>query len=155
MTVETEISAPPYRVWELITDISLMPRFSAELQSVEWTDGFDAPILGARFLGTNRHSAVGEWTTISSVTDLDLQRSFGWAVGNPENAAATWRFEIEPATGGSRLRYTARLGPGPSGVTMLIGRDPGHAEEIIEGRLDEFRRGMAATVAGIKALAEA
>lgn len=155
VVVTTDISAPPPRVWELITDIALMPRFSAELQSVEWTDGFDEPVLGARFRGANRHPAVGEWTTTSSVIDLDPQRSFGWAVGDPESPAATWRFEIEPTPGGSRLRYEARLGPGRSGVTMLIERNPEHAEQIIESRLNEFRRAMSATLAGIKDLAQA
>jgi len=152
--VETDISAPPQRVWDLITDITLMPRFSSELQSAEWDDGFDSPRLGARFLGTNRHPAIGEWTTLCVVTCFEVPRSFGWAVGDGDEPAATWRFDIEPTGAQTRLHYTAQLGDGPSGVTMLIDRDPGRADEIIAKRLRQWRAGMAATLAGFKELAE-
>ena len=154
VVVETEISAPPQRVWDLITDITLMPRFSTELQSTGWDDGFDSPGLGARFLGTNRHPAIGEWTTRCVVHCFEISRSFGWAVGDVDKPAATWRFDIEPTSSGSRLRYTAQLGDGPSGVTMLIGRNPDGAAEIIARRLRQWRDGMVTTLAGIKDLAE-
>ena len=107
-----------------------------------------------RLLGSNRHPAVGEWTTRSVVTHFDVPRSFGWAVGDVETPAATWRFDIEPTASGTRLRYTAELGDGPSGVTMLIDRDPGSAADIIARRLGQWREGMAATLSGIKELAE-
>ena len=154
VVVETEVAAPPQRVWELVTDVTLLPRFSTELQSAEWDEGFESARLGARFLGTNRHPAIGEWTTRSVVTVFEPLRSFEWAVGNPEKPAATWRFDIEPAPSGSRLSYTARLGDGRSGVTMVIAREPDRADEIIERRLGQWRRGMEATVAGIRDLAE-
>lgn len=154
VVVETEIAATPERVWNLVTDITLLPRFSTELQSAEWAEGFGGPGPAAQFLGTNRHPAIGEWTTRSYVVDFEVPHSFGWAVGDAENPAATWRFDIEPMPSGSRLRYSARLGDGPSGVTMLIGRDPGDAEDIIARRLAQWRVGMEATLAGIKKLAE-
>lgn len=152
--VEADIAAPAERVWELISDITLMPRFSGELQRVEWAEGFDAASLGARFQGTNRHPAIGEWTTTSQIVDFDPPRSFGWAVGDPGLPAAIWLFEVFPAGMGSRLRYTARLGPGRSGVTMLVEREPDRAAEIIDRRLTQWRAGMLAVVSGIKGLAE-
>ena len=152
-SVSIEIPASPERVWELVTDIRVMPRFSTELQSTAWADGFGAAELGAQFLGTNRHPAIGEWTTRSQVIDFEPLRLFGWAVGNPENPAAVWRFELTPMPAGTRLTYTARIGPGPSGVSMLIGREPERAEEIIARRLTQFRAGMQATLTGIAELA--
>lgn len=154
VAVETEVAAPVTRVWPLVSDITLMPRFSTELQQVSWADGADGPALGAQFHGTNRHPAVGEWTTTSQIVDYDPPRLFGWAVGDPDRPAATWRFELEPTAAGTRLRYLARLGPGRSGVTMLIDREPDRAEQIIAGRLQQWRAGMSAVVAGIRALAE-
>ena len=152
--VSVDISAPPDRVWELVTDITLMPRFSTELLSIAWADGFTAPELGAQFLGTNRHVAIGEWTTRSEIVEFEPPRLFGWAVGDPEKPAAVWQFELSPTSQGTRLSYTARIGPGPSGVSMLIGREPDRAEEIVERRLGQFRAGMRATVEGIRELAE-
>lgn len=154
VVVETEIAASAQRVWELVTDITLLPRFSTELENAHWDQGFDAPRVGAWFLGTNRHPAIGQWTTRSVVTHCDDLRRFGWAVGGIETPAALWRFDIEPGSSGSRLRYTAQLGEGRSGVTMLIEREPDRAEEIIARRRGQWLRGMEATLAGIKELAE-
>ena len=141
VSVRTEVSAPVQRVWRFASDITLMPGFSDELQTVEWVDG-DAPRLGARFLGTNTHPMVGTWTTQSCVVDFDPPRVFGWAVGNLDAPAATM------------LRYTAVIGPGPSGVTMMIEREPHRREQIVSNRLRSFEQAMTATVAGIKQLAE-
>ena len=152
--VSIDIAAPPERVWELITDVTLLPRFSTELQHAEWAEGFDAAALGAQFLGTNRHPAIGEWTTTSHIIEFEPPRLFSWAVGNPEMCAATWQFETNPISNGTRLRYTARLGPGQSGVTMLIKREPDRADEIVARRLAQWEAGMQATVAGIRELAE-
>ena len=49
--VSTWIDAPVARVWELASDITVMPECSSELQRVEWLGDCDAPCLGARFVG--------------------------------------------------------------------------------------------------------
>ena len=153
-SVAIDIAAAPERVWELISDVTLLPRFSTELQHAQWAEGFDAPALGAQFLGTNRHPAIGEWTTTSHIVEFEPLHVFGWAVGDPENRAATWQFTVDPIPTGTRLRYTARLGPGRSGVTMLTRREPHRADEIVARRLAQWESGMRATVAGIRELAE-
>ena len=86
--------------------------------------------------------------------ELEHERCFGWYVGPEEMPAATWRFELEPADGGTRLRQWARMGPGPSGLTGAIEAQPDKEEKIVERRLEEWRTNMEATVAGIKRLAE-
>jgi len=152
--VERVVDASLETVWELITDITLMPRFSSELQRVKWADGFDAPCIGARFVGVNRHPNVGEWTTTSTVLEYDRPRIFSWAVGDLGNPAATWQFELTPSDAACAVLYTARIGPGPSGVTMLIERQPDRAARIIADRLGALSSAMAATLAGIAGLAE-
>ena len=77
--VETWIDSPPERVWELVTDMQLIARFSDELQEVQWLDGARGPSLGARFTGRNRNEALGEWTTTSHVVEFEPQRVFGWS----------------------------------------------------------------------------
>jgi len=151
--VEVVVDAPPEAVWALITDIELPGRFSSEFVRGEWLDG-GGPALGARFVGHNRHPAAGEWQTTSTIVDFEAGRRFGWAVGDPEHPSATWRFELEPAGAGSRLRQWMRLGPGPSGLSVVIEQMPDKEERIVERRVAEHRRNMEATVKGIKALAE-
>lgn len=153
VSVSAQIGAPAERVWEFVSDIAVMPRFSDELQAVAWLDD-DAPRLGARFTGTNAHPLIGTWQTQSCVVAFDPPRVFAWAVGDPEAPAATWRFDLHGGQAGTRLQYTATLGPGRSGVTMLIEREPLLRDEIVAKRLRQFRDGMAGTLAGIKALAE-
>ncbi len=153
VSVCVDISAPAPRVWEFVTDITLMAHFSDELQSVEWLDGTTLR-LGARFAGTNSHPLIGTWTTQSCVVDFDPPRVFAWAVGDPEAPAATWRFDVSGGGDTSRLRYTACIGPGRSGVSILVEREPQRREQIVAHRLGIFRQGMAATLAGIKELAE-
>lgn len=153
VSVTEHIAASAQRVWELASDIGLMPRFSEELQSVEWIDG-DSPVAGARFAGTNVHPLMGEWTTQSHIIRCEPPRVFAWAVGNPETPAATWQFDILDSDGGTELRYTACIGEGRSGVSMMVSREQGRRDEIVTYRLNQFERGMAATVLGIKRLAE-
>ncbi len=152
--VSTTIAATPTRVWQLVSDIELMPTLSTELQSVEWLCG-DGPGLGAKFVGRNRHSAMGEWTTQSEVIEWDAPRAFAWAVGGRERPAAIWRFTLTPTDYGTTLTYRVQLGPGTSGVTLLVGREPDRAQMIVAARLRQFDEAMTATVHGIKTLAEA
>jgi hypothetical protein len=151
--VDTLVHAPIDRVWELVTDIGLPARFSSEFVGAEWLD--DGPRLSARFVGRNRHAALGEWETTSTVTRYELGRTFGWDVSDPENPSSSWWFELEQEPDGVRLRQGARIGPAPSGLTIAITAMPEKEDRIIARRLEEFERNMHATVEGIKQLAEA
>lgn len=150
--VAREIAAPVEAVWDLVADIDLPARFSAEFQGAAWLD--EPPRLGARFRGRNTHEAIGTWETTCTVIAYEPPRTFGWAVQDPGNPSATWRFDLEPAAVGTRLTMRARMGPGPSGLTPAIEAMPDKEERIVERRLEEWRRNMAATVAGIQELAE-
>jgi hypothetical protein len=68
--------------------------------------------------------------------------------------SASWRFELALEGEGTRLRMWARMGPARSGLSSAIEAWPDKEERIVARRLDEWQRNMAATVQGIKALAE-
>jgi uncharacterized protein YndB with AHSA1/START domain len=152
--VEVHVDAPPARVWELVSDIDLPARFSEEFQGAEWIEDAAGPALGARFQGTNRHPAIGEWQTTSVLVALESERVFAWAVGDADNPSSSWRFELEPDGDGTRLRQSCVLGPGPSGLSRAIEQRPDKEERIIERRTDEHRVNMQRVVDGIKQLAE-
>jgi hypothetical protein len=151
-----EIDAPPAVVWQLVTDIDLPARFSDEFQGGSWEDGATTAQVGARFTGRNRHPAIGEWETHPLVVECETDRVFAYVIGDPDQPSARWTFELESLDGGirTRLRQSARMGPGPSGLTPAIEARPDKEERIVERRLDEWRANMQATVAGIKAMAE-
>lgn len=152
--VVVRVDAPAERVWELVTDIGLPARFSAEFQGATWVDG-DGPSAGARFVGRNYHEALGEWETTSYVTRFEPQRVFEWAVTDPISPSASWWFTLESAGEAAVvLRQGMRIGPGRSGLNIAIDAMPDKEERIIVRRLQEHERNMQATVDGIKRLAE-
>ena len=150
--VSTEIAAPPDRVWSVVTDINAPAAFQDEFAGAEWLD--DGPALGARFVGRNQRRGF-DWETTSWVIGYEPEREFAWAVSDPENPGATWSFRLVPTEGGTLLTFHRLLGPGPSGITSIIAREPEREEEIIARRDETHRRHMQATVDGIKGLAEA
>jgi uncharacterized protein YndB with AHSA1/START domain len=152
--VETTIAAPPELVWPLVTDIDMPARFSNVFRGAQWLDDDERPAVGARFRGRNQHPARGAWETVSIITACEAPAVFAWAVTDADYPSASWRFELNPEGQHTRLRQWAQLGPGPSGLTPAIESRPELEEKIVARRLEELRANMAATVAGIKALAE-
>jgi uncharacterized membrane protein len=153
--VRTWIGAPRDRVWELVSDVELMPAMSSELQSVEWLDGANGPAAGARFTGRSKHDAMGEWETTSQVVEFEPGRVFGWAVGDPASPSALWRFRLESKDGGTELSEWMQMGPGRSGLSFAIDQMPDKEQKIVFVRMREFERNITATLEQIKALAEA
>ncbi len=157
VTVSTRIAAAPPRVWRWVTDITVMPELSSELQTVQWTGESRGPALGATFVGHNYNPAIGRWQAPAQIIACEENTEFAWAVGDPNNPAAIWRFRLaaddaDPDT--TALSYTAQLGPGPSGLSAAIEAMPEKEQKIVFVRLREFESAMTATVAGIKDLAE-
>jgi nitroreductase len=150
---EIDVDAAPPAVWALVTDLDLPARFSTEFMGAQWAS--DQRGVGAVFHGRNQHQAVGEWTVPCFVDACDEPHSFGWRTSDPDNPGARWRFDLEARDGGTRLRFSYVIGPGPSGTTMAIGAHPGKEARVLRRRLGEVHANMQRTVEGIKQLAEA
>jgi len=151
--VELHIAAPPGAVWPFVTDLDVLAQFSDEFQGGEWLEPTVAPDVGARFEGRNRNDRAA-WDVTCTVTHWEPEHDFAWSVGDLDAPAATWHFTLTPDDGGTRLRYRARMGPGPSGVTAFIAEQPDAEERIVDGRLAMWTANMGATLAGIRQLAE-
>ncbi len=151
--VEVHVDASPSVVWDLVSDIELPARFSEEFQGATWLD--DGPSTGARFLGRNHHPAVGDWEVTCFLVGYEPERLFEWAVTDPDQPSASWRFELAPEGAGTSLKQWMRMGPARSGLNAAIDAMPDKEERIVARRQDEHRKNMTATIEGIKALAEA
>src|ERR1700754_4343389 len=152
--VRTWIDASPRRVWEVVSDIQLMPTMSNELQSIEWLDGATEPAVGARFVGRSSHDSLGEWETASEVIECESERVLAWAVGDAANPTATWRFRLAPQGGGTELSQWVQMGPAPSGLSIAIESMPDKEQKIVFVRMREFEKNMTFTLEQIKKLAE-
>jgi uncharacterized protein YndB with AHSA1/START domain len=156
---QTWIDAPPERVWALVTDLGQMPSMSDELQSVEWQGGVTGPAVGRSFLGRSGHEALGEWETTSYVVECEAPGPgpgvLAWAVADPDEPSALWRFTLEPRDGGTLLRQWMRMGPGRSGLSLAIDRMPDKEQKIVFVRMREFEKAITGTLAAIKERVEA
>jgi carbon monoxide dehydrogenase subunit G len=151
---ETWIDAAPDHVWAVVSDIEVMPALSTELQSVAWRDG-TGPAVGNTFVGRNRHDAMGEWETTSRIVECEPPRVFAWAVqGIDDDVSSSWRYTLEPAGGGTRLRQWMRMGPGRAGLSFAIERMPDKEQKIVFVRMRELENSIIGTLAAIKERAE-
>ena len=154
VAAEVYIEAPPERVWDLVSEIALMAELSSELQEVTWLDAVAGPAVGNRFTGRNAHPAMGEWETVSTVTECDPPHRFAWAVGDPAHPAATWRFTLKPAGEGTLLEQWYQMGPARSGLNIAIDAMPDKEAKIVFVRMREHETGMRHNLAEIKNRAE-
>lgn len=154
VSTSVEVSASPGELWPLISDINLPAQFSEEFQGAQWTPPATGPAVGAMFVGSNKHPQVGEWQVPCHVSVCDPDRAFGWDPGGPDGVFTRWRLTLDPNGSTTTLTFTAQMGLGPSGLTPAIERSPEFEEQIVDGRLEEWRANMLATIEGIKAIVE-
>lgn len=153
--VEVDIKAPAALVWPYVSDINFGAAASDEFAGARWADGYDEPAVGAEFVGSNTHKAIGEWEVPCFIDRYEERRSFGWVTADPADPGAQWRFELASIAGATRLRYRVVVGPGPSGITAAIESMPDKEARILNRRVDEHRANMQRVVDAIKVAAEA
>jgi uncharacterized protein YndB with AHSA1/START domain len=141
------MSAPPEKVWALVSDVTRIGEFSPETFEAEWLDGATGPAVGARFRGHVKRNGIGPtyWTTCS-VTACEPERIFEFGVGAPGKALNTWRYELQGQDGGTSVTESFRL---TDNIALklywaCLGR--------LRGRTN--RRGMQTTLERIKAVVE-
>ena len=149
---EVVVAAPVEAVWALVSDIHLPARFSKEFLGAEWTG--DGPAVGATFVGRNQLEQLGEWEVTCFVEAYDEGRTFGWSTVDRDLPGSRWRYDLTPEGDGTRLRYTASMGPGFSFLVVAIDQQPEKATRIIERRIEQHHANMVLTLDGIAAMAE-
>ncbi|WP_290050229.1 SRPBCC family protein [Amycolatopsis solani] len=101
------VDAAPARVYELISDVSAIGRWSPTASGVAYDDG-DGPWPGAWFSGANRREDR-EWTTRSQVERADPGSAFSFVVGGTEDGIVRWAWDFRAEGRGSLVRQSWRL----------------------------------------------
>ena len=143
-----EIDAPPAQVYELVSDVTNMGRWSPECHRCEWMGSASRPAVGSKFKGHNKRGVM-RWSTTSTVVEANEPAHFAWQV---DQSGMRWGYRFEPLDGGSRtkvIEYRHETSPLPAYVRIayklhLLGSDP---DAIV-------RRGMDETLQRLKAGAE-
>jgi uncharacterized protein YndB with AHSA1/START domain len=112
-SVTIHMAAPPERVWDLVSDVTRIGRYSPETFEAVWVEPATGPALGAQFRGHVKRNEKGPiyWTTCT-VTACEPGTSFAFGVGNkPGKYLNTWRYDIVAAGDGSDVTESFTLAP--------------------------------------------
>jgi len=84
-SVTVHMDAPADRVWDLVSDVTKIGRFSPETFEAKWVEPATGPAVGAKFRGHVKRNGRGPkyWTTCT-VTECERGRSFYFGVGNSD-----------------------------------------------------------------------
>lgn len=109
-SVTLHMAAPPEKIWELVSDVTKIGRYSPETFEAEWLDGATGPEVGARFRGHVKRNGKGPtyWTTCT-VTASVPGREFAFGVGSGKKPLNVWRYRLEPATDGTDVTESFEL----------------------------------------------
>ena len=80
-SVTVHMSASPEAVWELVSDVTSIGKYSPETFEAEWIDGATGPEVGARFRGHVKRNGKGPiyWTKCT-VTECEPGKVFAFGV---------------------------------------------------------------------------
>ena len=111
-SVTVHMDAPPDRIWELVSDVTRIGRYSPETFEAEWLDGATGPAVGARFRGHVKRNEKGPvyWTTCT-VRESVPGRVFSFGVGPKEKPLNVWSYTLEPAGDGTDVTESFELSP--------------------------------------------
>jgi hypothetical protein len=100
-SVTVHMDATPQEVWDLVSDVTAIGRYSPETFEAEWLDGATGPAVGARFRGHVKRNGRGPtyWTS-ASVLVSEPGEEFTFGVGAPGKANNTWGYRMRPAASG-------------------------------------------------------
>ena len=147
-SVTVTMHAPPEQIWDLVSDVTRIGRYSPETFEAEWLEGATGPAVGARFRGHVKRNGRGPkyWTTCT-VTECEPGRSFFFGVGSEDKPLNLWGYRLEPTAEGTAVTESFTLTPTvPLRIYWaLFGWSRGKTN----------RRGMERTLAAIKAEVEA
>jgi hypothetical protein len=106
------MTAPAERIWELVSDVTQIGRYSPETFEAEWLDGATGPAVGARFRGHVKRNGRGPtyWTTCV-VTACEQGRVFEFGVGPSKKPINVWRYELAPSGDGTDVTESFTLAP--------------------------------------------
>ena len=109
-SVTVHMAAPPERIWQLVSDVTRIGKYSPETFEAEWLDGATGPAVGAKFCGhvkRNRKFPI-YWTTCTVLT-CEPGREFGFGVGTGAKPLNIWRYRLEPDGDGTDVTESFEL----------------------------------------------
>ncbi len=110
-SVTVHMAAPAAQIWDLVSDVTKIGRYSPETFEAEWIDGATGPAVGAKFRGhVKRNGKVPIYWTTCTVLACEPGREFGFGVGaNEAKVLNVWRYRLEPNGDGTDVTESFEL----------------------------------------------
>ncbi len=147
-SVTVHMNATPERVWNLVSDVTQIGKYSPETFEAEWLDGATGPAVGAKFRGHVKRNGRGPvyWAKCE-VTECVENEVFGFAVGTAAKPLNSWKYVVVASGDGADVTESFALPHSPftKAYWALFGKLRGETN----------RKGMQQTLERIKAVAEA
>ena len=102
VSVVRDVAAGPEVVWDLVSDLVGMGRWSPENRGGRWIDGATGPTVGAVFRGRNR-IRWRRWQTNVTVIECDRPRRFAFRLKIGSLGGCDWSYDIVPTLDGCRV----------------------------------------------------
>jgi hypothetical protein len=142
------ISSSPEALYDMVSDVTRMGDWSPVCKTCWWEEG-GGPRVGATFTGRNE-LPDRTWETRSEVAVADRGKEFAFVV---QVTGTGWGYTFAPVAGGTQVTESWELPP--TGTAFFQQRFGDDAEAQIANRREGAREGIRATLAAIKAAAEA
>ncbi len=140
VTVTKVIASQPEVIYDLVADITQMPKYSPENTAGEWINGATGPVVGAQFKGANKLGKA-TWSTKPTVTVAERGREFAFKV--PGAAGPVWTYRFEPAPGGTLVTESvvqAKRSPLPIRLIQKLNGVTDRAAVLREGMVTTLDR---------------
>lgn len=146
--VTVHMNASADRVWDVVSDITNIGRFSPETFEAEWLDGATGPAVGTRFRGHVRRNGRGPvYWTVCRIDACEPGTEFAFTVVLGNRDVNTWRYRMDPTGQGTNVTESFQLAGSP--LLRLYWAIAGRA------RRKTNLNGMRATLERIKEYVEA
>jgi uncharacterized protein YndB with AHSA1/START domain len=142
---QTHISAPPEKVYDLVSDVTRMGEWSLETAKAEWIGGATGPVVGAQFKG-----GLIRWSTKPEVVTAEPGREFAF-VTKGMGPSTKWSYRFDSAAdGGSDVTESFELLDDLPGYIKFCDR----YLMGIKDRKADLEQGMSQTLERLKKAAE-
>lgn len=101
-------------IWDLLSDVTRIGRYSPETFEGEWLDGATGPAVGVRFRGHVKRNGKGPiyWTTCT-VLACEPGKEFTFGVGAPDKPLNVWSYTLAPNGEGTDVTESFALAKTP------------------------------------------
>ncbi len=111
-SVTVHMNAPADKIWDLVSDVTKIGRYSPETFEAEWLEGATGPAAGAKFRGHVKRNGRGPiyWTTCTVIASVP-GKEFSFGVGPSDKPLNVWSYTLEPSGDGTDVTESFELSP--------------------------------------------